>query len=699
MGEKKLNAQITVFAGLIFGIILSLLLVLIESSVCAGAKTRINSVVNVSVQSLFSQYSRPVLDKYGVFGGVFSEKDDVEQKLYEYIQENCKFSSGFNPYTVTLKGVSAEEIKMLTDDNGTYFYNEITGYMKYGQFDNSIMDFVPQMAETAKTEEINKVKDELTKRQKEAGKIDGKILKLLMYVEGVKTTSTGLAQFFGKLSGTGNFVKRIVPGGKDKQSVGVTEEIIYQAVSGKYYDITERLENLKGELDWIIYVYHHPLTLGYFSDDGFRSGAAGILSEIHQTQEKLEQSLHLIEEIEQDIGRLMENLSVSRGVFNANKSSLSDSVNTAFSQEFHELEKYSTGEATTLCNLNELKQQLLDCKSVLSSMESAVSGLWGCYMDIDSVGEVYGMVDDCIAICRQYPAGAIQFHYDGLNLGKGMSLDALEKIKNVFTNNQLKLVIADTDNISTNKSTYKDLSSMHCNFSADSHSIDINLENLYQDFLYNKYVDLHFANYLNPNEEGILQYETEYILGKKSVDKDNLKEVISQLVTLRFTMNFSYIICDTEKKKECLGMATALLGFTGMHGIIKLGEYLLLAAWSYGEAVNDVKILMDGGTVSLVKTSKEWKTKLEDIVSKTVTDDTQSNDAGLAYNEYLQLLLFLENKEKKIFRTMDIIELNMTTQGYPHIRMYRYLYGIKGTVLFEYYHGKYQYTQRMEFHY
>lgn len=454
MGEKKLNAQITVFAGLIFGIILSLLLVLIESSVCAGAKTRINSVVNVSVQSLFSQYSRPVLDKYGVFGGVFSEKDDVEQKLYEYIQENCKFSSGFNPYTVTLKGVSAEEIKMLTDDNGTYFYNEITGYMKYGQFDNSIMDFVPQMAETAKTEEINKVKDELTKRQKEAGKIDGKILKLLMYVEGVKTTSTGLAQFFGKLSGTGNFVKRIVPGGKDKQSVGVTEEIIYQAVSGKYYDITERLENLKGELDWIIYVYHHPLTLGYFSDDGFRSGAAGILSEIHQTQEKLEQSLHLIEEIEQDTGRLMENLSVSRGVFNANKSSLSDSVNTAFSQEFHELEKYSTGEATTLCNLNELKQQLLDCKSVLSSMESAVSGLWGCYMDIDSVGEVYGMVDDCIAICRQYPAGAIQFHYDGLNLGKGMSLDALEKIKNVFTNNQLKLVIADTDNISTNKSTY-----------------------------------------------------------------------------------------------------------------------------------------------------------------------------------------------------------------------------------------------------
>lgn len=699
MGGKRLKAQITVYAGLIFGLILSLLLVLIESAVCAGAKTRINTVVNVGVQSLFSQYSRPVLDKYEVFGGVISEQADVEQMLYEYIQENCKFAGGFNPYTVILKGVSLEEIKMLTDDNGTYFYDEIIGYMRYGQFDNSILDFIPQMTETAKTKELDEVKDELTKRQKEASKIDGKILKLLMYVEGVKTTSTGLAQFFGRLSGTGSFVKKLAPAGKDKQAVGVTEDMIYQAVSGKYYDITEKLENLKGELDWIIHVYHYPLTLGYFSDDGFRSGADSILSEIHQTQKKLGQSLNLIEEIERDTEKLMGNLSVSGQIFSANKSSLSDSVNTAFSQEFNELEKYGTGEANTLCNLEELRHQLLNCQVILSEMEAAVSGLAGCYMDIDSIGEVYGMVDDCIAICRQYPAGAIQFHYDGLSLGKGMSLDALEKIKNVFTNNQLKLVVEDTGSISTNKAPYKDLSSMYCKFSADSHHFDINPENLYEDFLYNKYVDLHFANYLNPNKEGILQYETEYILGKKSVDKDNLKEVVSRLIALRFTMNFSYIICDIEKKQECLAMATAFLGFTGVHGIIKMGEYLLLAAWAYGEAVNDVKILMNEGTVSFVKNEKEWKTKLEDIVSKSITKKTPDNDAGLNYNEYLQLLLFLENKEKKIFRTMDIMELNMTAQGYPHIRMYRYLYGIKGTVLFDYYHGKYQYTQKMEFHY
>lgn len=699
MGKKKLRAQITVYAGLVFGIILSLVLVLIESAVCAGAKTRINSMVNVGVQSLFSQYSRPVLDRYEVFGGVISEPDEVEHSLYEYIRENCKETGGFNPYGVTLSGVSADEIKMLTDDGGKYFYEEITEYMKYGQFDSSILEFVPQMTETGKKENIETVSEELTKRQKEASKIDGKILKLLMYVEGVRTTSSGFAQSFGKLQGAGSFVKKICPDGTGFGQTGVTEQQVYQSVSGKYFNITEKLEDLKGELDWIIFVYNYPLTKGIFADGGFRLKASDILSVIHETQKKVEQSLNLIEEIEADTNTFMENLSVSRGVLNANQESLGADVGTAFAQEFDELGKYSTGEANTLCNLNQLKQQLLNCQSALSGMEGAVGGLVECYMDIDCIGEVYGMVDDCIVVCRQYPGSEIQFNYGGITLGKGKSLEVLEKLKAVFTNNQLRMVLEDVSSVSGNKSEYKDLSSMYCNAADGAFSVNLDLECLYQDFLYNKYIDLHFANYLNPNTEGILQYETEYILGKKSGDTENLKEVVSQLVSLRFAMDFSYIICDTAKKQECVTMAASLLGFTGVYGIIKLGEYLLLAAWAYGEAVNDVKILMAGGKVSLVKTSEQWKTKLEDIVSSNVTEVADSNAAGLEYGEYLQLLLFLENKETKVFRTMDVMELNMISAGYPHIRMYRYLYGIKCGVSFAYYYGKYQYTQSVEFHY
>lgn len=699
MGKKRLKAQITIYAGLVFGIILSLLLVLIESAVCAGAKTRINSMVNVGVQSLFSQYSRPVLDKYEVFGGVISEADKVEQSLYDYIQENSRDDGGFNPYGVALSGVSVDEIKMLTDDSGKYFYEEITEYMKYGQFDSSILEFVPQMTETGKKENMETVSEELTQRQKEASKIDGKILKLLMYVEGVKTTSSGFAQSFGKLKGAGSFVKRICPSGTGFGQTGISEQQIYQAVSGKYFNITEELEDLKGELDWIIFVYNYPLTRGIFADGGFRSKASDILAVIRETQKKVEQSLDLIAEIEADTGALLENLSVSRGVLNANRDSLGDNVSTAFAQEFDELGKYGTGEANTLCNLSVLKQQLLNCQAVLSGMEDAVGGLAGCYMDIDCIGEVYGMIDDCIAVCRQYPGSEIQFNYGGITLGKGKSLEVLEKLKDVFTNNQLRMVLEDVNSVSGNKSAYQDLSSMYCNVADGAFSVNLDLECLYQDFLYNKYIDLHFANYLNPNTEGILQYETEYILGKKQGDTENLKEVVSQLVSLRFVMDFSYIICDTAKKQECVTMAATLLGFTGVYGIIKLGEYLLLAAWAYGEAVNDAKILMKGGKVSLIKTSEQWKTKLEDIVSDTVTEGTDSNATGLQYGEYLQLLLFLENKETKIFRTMDVMELNMISQGYPHIRMYRYLYGIKCSALFGYYHGKYQYTQSVEFHY
>lgn len=699
MGKKGLKAQITIYAGLIFGVILSLLLVLIESAVCAGARTRINSVVNAGVQSLFSQYSRPVLEKYEVFGGVISTQDKVEQYLYECIQENCGDTGEFNPYGIMLQGVSAEEIKMLTDDNGTCFYNEITEYMKYGQFDTGILEFVPQMTESGKTENMETVREELYQRQKEAGKIDGKILKLLMYVEGVKTTSSGFAQSFGKLKGTENFVKRICTGGTDFGQTGVENRQVYDAVSTKYFNITEALEDLKGELDWIIYVYYYPLTAGIFADGGFRSKAGDIVSVIHETQKKVEQALALIAEIEADTGTLMKNLSESRNVLDANREFLGSNISTAFAQEFDELGGYGTGEANSLCDINVLKEQLSQCNSALCGMENAVSALAGCGMDIDSIGSVYGMIDDCIAVCSGYPGSDIRFCYDNITLGKGESLKILESLKDVFSKNQLKLVLEDVSKVSDNKSSYKDLSSMYCNVANEEFSVNLDLQNLYQDFLYNKYVSLYFANYLNPNTDGILQYETEYILGKKAGDTENLKAVVSQLVSLRFVMNFSYIICDAQKKEECVTTAAALLGFTGVYGIIKLGEYLLLTAWAYGEAVNDVKILMNGGKVSLVKTPEQWKTQLEDILSNSVGKGTDGNAEGLTYGEYLQLLLFLEQKETKIFRTMDIMELNMIAQGYPHIRMYRYLYGIKCSARFRYYYGKYEYVQTVEFHY
>ncbi len=709
MGEKvgkgKLKGQITVLASFIFGLLVSLLVVMTESVAYTGAKTRINSIVNLGVQSLFSQFSRPVLDRYEIFGGVISEETEVIKTLHSYMDENCRLGSGawfdrvFDPYGLKVSGINILEKKMLTDDEGEHFYEEITSYMKYGQFDDDILNFLPEMLETSKQDNIEAVSDELTARQKEAGKIDEKVLRLLMYVEGVKTTSTGFRQFFGNLSGAGSFVKRICVNGTGFGQTGVNNRQVYDAVESKYYDIVSELEQLKGELDLIKAVYFHPLTKGMFIDVGFRSVALGILDEINKTAAKVTQSLELVAEIEADINTLMGNLVNSRSVLAANSSELEDEVVTAFAQEFDELAKYETGENIRLFLVATLKESLVNCQQVIGKMQSVVGDLSGVYMDIQSINSVYGMIDDTISVCRGYNASEIIFNYDGVSLGKGESLAVIEKIKDVFTNNILKLVVGNDTEVSGKKITYSDLSSEKCGPVKSVWQMDLSPDALYEDFLYNRYVSLNFSSFINPNNEGLLAYEMEYILGGAKKDRENLKTVLNELVGLRFVSNFTYIICDVEKKTECKNMAIGLLGFTGVHGVIKAGQYLLLGGWAYGEAINDAQILVEGGKVPFKKTADTWRTKLADIVEKNVKAEKTDNLTGLDYCEYLQLMLFLENKQDKIFRTMDMMELNMINAGYEHIRMYKYLYSLTGSVYFRYRNGEYGYTQEFDFSY
>lgn len=179
------------------------------------------------------------------------------------------------------------------------------------------------------------------------------------------------------------------------------------------------------------------------------------------------------------------------------------------------------------------------------------------------------------------------------------------------------------------------------------------------------------GNYRSPSVQGPLQYELEYILAGKNSDTENLRWVAGRLLLIREAANAMYLYSDRTKVMEADAMAWGLAIVSLKPSMQPLLKNSILLAWAYAESVLDVRELLSGGKVPLLKDKKSWRLSLEhmfDYVSHL--GKTQDSKEGLDYEMYLRLLLLLENADTKTLRCMDVIEMNLrTTPGNAGFRM------------------------------
>lgn len=205
--------------------------------------------------------------------------------------------------------------------------------------------------------------------------------------------------------------------------------------------------------------------------------------------------------------------------------------------------------------------------------------------------------------------------------------------------------------------------------------------------LFQEYIMKKFTNYVNApaDEEGnphVLKYEVEYILCGHEDDKSNLAETAKNLVRIREVANFLYIQTDEAKQGEAELVATAICMLLLMPEFIDAVKEIILGGWAYAESICDVRTLLRGGKVPLVKSETTWKTGLFDIVNP-MGSGVLRTDEGLDYGTYLRVLLFMKNEADKTGRAMDIMELNVkATQGYGNFGLDNCLFGFGMTGTF-----------------
>ncbi|MBQ5560533.1 MAG: hypothetical protein IIT46_12305 [Lachnospiraceae bacterium] len=188
--------------------------------------------------------------------------------------------------------------------------------------------------------------------------------------------------------------------------------------------------------------------------------------------------------------------------------------------------------------------------------------------------------------------------------------------------------------------------------------------------LYQNYLKEYFSCYTTEQKKfkkTLLDYEQEYVLGGEKSDKKNLEKMVDKLLLIRVPINFSYILTDTEKRNTAYATALALVGFTGLEVVVRATQMLILTTWAYEESLVDVAAVMQGYKIPLIKTKDTFQLKYSDIITiskkkiqeKATLLGKKTKIGGMGYDEYLQLLLLLEKQEKKIFRTMDLVEENV----------------------------------------
>lgn len=177
-----------------------------------------------------------------------------------------------------------------------------------------------------------------------------------------------------------------------------------------------------------------------------------------------------------------------------------------------------------------------------------------------------------------------------------------------------------------------------------------------------------------------LAYEQEALLCGHMSDADNLLDTVNRMILFRMIFNLSYLMMSPTKSGEAHSVAAALTSAVALPMLEQLVYMLIMLAWSYAEAVVDIKALLAGGKIELVKTDASWQLSMENLMNiseSTLETKQKTSDKGLGYEAYIFILMTISNQTKIENRMISLMQENIRLDsGYEHFNMNDCYYGL-----------------------
>ena len=265
-------------------------------------------------------------------------------------------------------------------------------------------------------------------------------------------------------------------------------------------------------------------------------------------------------------------------------------------------------------------------------------------------GSLYDMVSDAneTLVDEDYEAE--------VDLSDTFSLDSLKSIMHIFDSTLIYYLVESPYDVSHEKIITKGLPSAYMEKNV---SVGTQKYTPLDKFLLCEYITNHFSSYTTTVKEFAPDYQLEYIISGYDNDEDNLIECSRMLILLRFGFNVAHILTDKDKMNTLASIAETTAAIPALPIII---ETILICLWSIAESVIDVRDLLAGKKVALIKTAADWTLSIENLLDfDYYTESNNSGENGLSYNNYLEMLLYKNNSHILAARTLDLIQLDYST--------------------------------------
>ncbi len=238
----------------------------------------------------------------------------------------------------------------------------------------------------------------------------------------------------------------------------------------------------------------------------------------------------------------------------------------------------------------------------------------------------------------------------------------------------LKLVLEDEEELSQKVLNLENLIGSRLQLGqVNSGNVEIteqsDAEQLIERFFFQEYLLRYMGRYGTEKEGAALDWQIEYLIAGNESDADNLRSVANRICAVREAANAIYLLTDETKMSEIRMAAELVCTIITLPELIPLLEAAILLGWAYAESVYDVKSLLAGGRIPLLKDDESWHYGLTAALEGELQEETQEGE-GLSYEDYLRIFMMFADMDTITARAMDMVEADIRkTSGNTAFRL------------------------------